>query len=316
MSTESAQMPLKFWQGLALDYGRSRRELRTLSLKSSQNLRYVVGGLAGHLDRAGVDPHGDAAVLVAAVEDWLAGHPTWAAVTMCTNLGLVRPFLEWSAGRGRMTGGVAGQLRNPRKPRPLPRALPARAVDALLAVVPDSRGRVIVLLEAQCGLRRAEITTLRWPGDVDLLEGAVHVSGKGGVDRVVYPSEETADALRVWINERGSWPGPLICRSGPGGRLGAQTPMTPTRIGQLVTGWLRDAGLKSMPHDGVGGHALRHTAATELLRAGANIRVVQSALGHASITTTARYLRVTDPEVKAAMSALNYGRRLRAVKEA
>lgn len=307
------------WAEITTDYRRSRRELRTISAKSSLNLHYVLSDLSGWLDggphRKATLPHAPAVDIVIAVEDWVGAHAGWSANTVCTQLGLIRPFFEWAAARSRVTGGVARQLKNPRKPKPLPRALPARAVDALLAVVPDARGRVIVLLEAQCGLRRAEVADLSWPGDVDMVDGAILVHGKGGVERFVYASPETLDAVRVWMNERGSWPGPLICRSETSPAFPRTRPLTPTMIGKLVTTWLEQAGLKTMPYDGVAGHALRHTAATQLLKGGANIRVVQNALGHASITTTARYLRVEDREVREAMASLTYGRRLRAVNE-
>lgn len=317
------------WFNLNADYRASRRRARTISAKSALNLQYVLADLSGWLDgapsagparRGGpkprpVGPWAPADEIIRAVEDWVESHPAWSANTICTQLGLIRPFLEWAAAHGHMTGGVARQLKNPRKPRPLPRALPARAIDNLLAVVPDARGRVIVLLEAQCGLRRAEVAAVSWPADVDLPGGTVLVHGKGEVERMVYLSDETRDALRVWLNERGAWPGPLICRYEEARGYPRTKHMTPTMIGKLVTTWLKQAGLKSLPYDGVAGHALRHTAATQLLRGGANIRVVQNALGHASITTTARYLRVEDAEVRAAMSSLTYGRRLRAVNE-
>lgn len=307
------------WAEITGDYRRSRRELRTISAKSALNLHYVLSDLAGWLDggphRKATLPHAQAAVIVEAVEAWVGAHAGWSPNTVCTQLGLIRPFFEWAAARNRITGGVARQLKNPRKPKPIPRALPARAVDTLLAVVPDNRGRVIVLLEAQCGLRRAEVADVSWPTDVDMLDGSILVHGKGGVERVVYCSEETMDALRVWLAERGSWPGPLICRSEPSPAFPRTRPLTPTMIGRLVTTWLEAAGLKTMPYDGVAGHALRHTAATQLLKGGANIRVVQNALGHASITTTARYLRVDDKEVREAMAGLTYGRRLRVVND-
>lgn len=322
-------MGMPTWAVMAADYRRSRLQSRTISAKSAHNLLYVLTDLAGWLDGAPtagparrgkaprrVDPHADANTIALAVGDWAASHLGWSPNTVCTQYGLVRPFLEWCAARGRMTGGVARQLRNPRKPKLLPRALPARAIDRLLAVVPDARGRAIVLLEAQCGLRRQEVTMVRWPLDVDMVDGTLLVHGKGQVERVVWMSDETLDAVRVWLNERGPWAGPLICRASEGPRFPRTVPMTPTRVGEMVTGWLKEAGLKTMPYDGVAGHALRHTAATQLLRDGANIRVVQSALGHASITTTARYLRVEDSEVRQAMQAVRYGRRLRAVEDA
>ena len=78
--------------------------------------------------------------------------------------------------------------------------------------------------------------------------------------------------------------------------------------------WMDDAGLKTGPRDGVSGHALRHTFATTMLRNGANIRVVQEAVGHSKITTTAVYLRADNDEIRAAMTGVTYGtRRLRAV---
>lgn len=313
------------WLNAARDYQAARRTRGDLSQASRQSARYILDDLAAWLDgRPGPGPkrrnpttvsvHADASVIIEAIEEWLVSHRGWSANTKCSNLGLVRPFLEWAAGRGRVTGGVASHLRNPKKPKPLPRAFPDAAVAALLAVVPDARGRAIVLLEAQCGLRRAETTTIQWPGDVNLTGGTVLVRGKGGVQRVVYPSPETVEALEHWLRERGSFPGPLICRLHNGPRFATAHPLTPTWVGMLVRRWLEDAGLKTMPRDGVSGHGLRHTAATRLLRDGANLRIVQEAMGHANLSTTAGYLKVEDPEVRAAMAAVAYGsRRLRAV---
>lgn len=85
----------------------------------------------------------------------------------------------------------------------------------------------------------------------------------------------------------------------------------------MVSRWMMDAGLKHAPRDGVSGHALRHSCATKMLRDGRNIRVVQRAMGHKSIQTTARYLRADDDEVREAMAAVSTGtRRLTAVEDA
>lgn len=313
--------------GLAREYRRSRRDLRSLSKASAQTALYILDDLAAWLDGAPtagparrrtspipVYPHAPASAIVQAVEGWVGAHH-WSPATIGTNLGMARPFLEWAAARGACTGGVASQLKNPRKPKPIPRALPDRSVEALLAVVPDARGRAMVLLMAQCGLRRAEVASLWWPSDIDMVEGNVLVHGKGGMERVVWASDETLDALRLWFRERGARPGPLFTRyrTGRAGSISPNQPMTPVWVGALVKTWLEAAGLKSMPRDGVSAHALRHSAATRLLRDGANIRVVQQALGHQNMSTTARYLRVEDPEVRAAMQAVSYSRRLRAV---
>lgn len=318
-------MQTTVWSDLTRAYRLARRNRGTLARTSSQTARYVLGDLAGFLDastptrgrhrRKPVDPHATAAVLVVAIETWLGAH-RWSATTCCTNLGVVRPFLEWAAARGLMTGGVASQIPNPRKPKPIPRALPTRDVDVLLCHTPDTRGAAIVLLEAQCTLRRAEVAALRWPSDVDLVDGAILVRGKGGVERMVYPSEETLEVLRRWLNERGTAPGPFICRFSTGRRYPVSEPLTPTWLGMLVTRWMCSSGLKQFPGDGVSGHALRHSAATNMLNEGANLRLVQEAMGHANIATTARYLRVHDAEVKAAMRRVTYGRPLRVVRDA
>lgn len=296
------------WHALVSAYLRTRKARRSLSANSRHAYRYILTNFADGM--AGVPLHTPPEMLAATVDRWLEGHK-WSPSTVSTNLGVIRPCLTWAGTVGMIAPGVAKLLPNPRRPEPLPRALTARHVQALLAVVPDKRGRVIVLLEGQCGLRRAEVAGID-VADVDLVDGSIRIlHGKGGTQRRVYPSVETMDAIRAWMVERGPGPGALICSYDHPGRG-----LTPTWIGTLVSRWMTEAGLKTMSGDGVSGHSLRHTAATALLRDGANIRVVQAALGHSSITTTARYLRADDPEVRAAMRRLTYGtRRLAAVPD-
>lgn len=288
------------WPVLTKAYLRQRVARRALSQRSRHEYAYVLADFADHMK--GVRLDADLDDLVLAVDDWLTQR-NWSPATCCTHLGIVRPFFDWAAMRRRVAPGVARELRNPRKPAPLPRALNQRQMAALFAVVPDSRGRAIVLLEGQCGLRRAEVAGLTM-GDIDLFDGSIRVRGKGDKDRMVYPSDETIDAIRAWLVDRGPGPGALICHYDHPGR-----PLTPTWIGIMVARWMVDAGLKTAPRDGVSGHALRHTTATQLLRSGANIKVVQEALGHSSIVTTAGYLRADDPEVRAAMRKLSYSHR-------
>jgi site-specific recombinase XerD len=278
-----------------------------LARQSRITYTYVLHDLAARLEAARITTEAPAGVIVSQVDAWMTAK-NWSANTCCTQLGIVRPFLDWCAVRGFVADGVTRDLRNPRQGRRLPRAQTKAQVAQLLAVVPDARGRAIVLLMAQCGLRRAEVAAIR-TGDLDMLEGALLVHGKGDKERMTYLSEETMEAVRAWMVERGPGHGALISSYEMVGR-----PITRHWVGKMVSGWMSEAGLKSMPGDGVSGHALRHTAATAMLRGGANIRVVQEAMGHQNITTTARYLRADDDEVRAAMRSLNYGsRRLRAV---
>lgn len=297
------------WTDLTHAYLRSRRQVLEQTT-SAKNYRYVLTNMARFLEDNEVPTGANLEVLAGVLDTWMLAK-RWASSTRCTNLGIVRPFFDWAARRGHVASGVSAELSVPRRPDPLPRALSTDQVARLLAATPDRRGRVIVLLEFQCGMRRAEVARLDM-SEVNLLEGTALVHGKGRVERIVYLSDETVDAIRVWLVERGSAAGALVCHlDHPGRRL------TPTWIGMLVSAWMGDAGLKSAPRDGVSGHALRHACATKMLRDGANVRVVQVAMGHRSLTTTARYLRADDHEVRAAMSRVSAGqRRLVAVEDA
>lgn len=295
------------WRALARAYLQARVARHGLARTSRSTYAYVLHDLAGALDGRRLPLDAAAGEVVAQVEAWLE-RKGWSATTTCTNLGIVRPFLDWAATRGLVAEGVTRQLRNPRLPRTLPRAQSVAQVARLLASLPDARARAVVLLEAQCGLRRAEVAGLLM-SDLDLPGGRVLIRGKGGGERMVYLSAETVDALQHWLNERGRGPGHLISSYHHPGRG-----LSPHWLGRMVSDWMAEAGVKTSAGDRVSGHALRHTAATAMLRGGANIRVVQEALGHANITTTARYLRADDAEVRQAMSGLSYGsRRLRPV---
>lgn len=296
------------WTSLIRAYLRSRRQVIE-PITTASNYRYILTNLAGYLEDQQVPVDGSVDVIAGGVSDWL-GARRWAPSTRCTNLGIARPFLAWAGRRGHIAPGVAGELGNPRRPEPLPRALNGDQVARLLQVVPDRRGRVIVLLEFQCGLRRAEVAKLD-VDDLDLTDGSMLVHGKGRVERIAYLSAETIDAIRLWMVERGPGPGAVVCAyDQPGRRL------TPTWVGMMVSRWMAQAGLKRAPRDGVSGHALRHACATKMLRDGGNIRVVQRAMGHKSIQTTARYLRADDDEVRAAMTAVSTGtRRLVALED-
>jgi site-specific recombinase XerD len=74
----------------------------------------------------------------------------------------------------------------------------------------------------------------------------------------------------------------------------------------MVGGWIGDAGLKRRAGDGISAHALRHRAATDMLRAGAHLRDVQAALGHVSIATTQPYLPTVVGDLRTAMGGRRY----------
>lgn len=196
----------------------------------------------------------------------------------------IRQFSRWLVRRGYLAADITAELKPPRQPRAIPRGYRRDVVDRLLTVLPDSRARLIVLLEVQEGLRACEVARAEI-GDVDFDERTLLVRGKGSRERLLPLSTQTWDALVDYLADRRVRSGPLI-RSYNEPWKGISS----AHVQHLVQGWLRHAGVASG-----GGHGLRHTMATTLLReVGADIRDVQLALGHALLTSTQVYLPFSD----------------------
>jgi integrase/recombinase XerD len=176
----------------------------------------------------------------------------------------------------------------PRRERRLPHPLALADIEALLAQ-PEGEGalalrdRAMLELAYACGLRVSELVGLQ-RGEVDLGGRLLTVTGKGGHQRVVPFGRAAGAALSEWL-ERGrpqlaarARHDHVFCNA-RGGRL--------SRMGwwKILRGHARTARVTARVHP----HALRHSFATHLLERGADLRVVQELLGHASVTTTAIY---------------------------
>jgi len=186
----------------------------------------------------------------------------------------VRSCLRFTFGRARVPDAALA----PRRPRRLPDAPKAAEVEALLELVEgDSplalRNRALLELLYSAGLRSAEAVALDL-GDVDFEREAVHVRGKGGKERVVPLGEEAAHHLSRYLrNAR-----PALARGA------ADALFLSARGRRLDTSAVR----RILRHP----HRLRHAFATHLLEGGADLRVIQELLGHASLSTTQVYSHV------------------------
>jgi site-specific recombinase XerD len=215
-------------------------------------------------------------------------------------LSQVRHFSDWLVRRGYVRRDPTVEIPPIRIPRYLPRAMPANHVARLLTACPDGRAELIVLLMVQEGLRCVEVATLEL-GDVDRVDRAIRVVGKGGHHRVLPLSDETWCALDRYLNEQPSTAGPVIRNHKiAGAGIAADT------ISGMVARWMADAGIKRRRRDGTSAHALRHTAATDMLRAGAHLRDVQHALGHRHLATTETYLPLVVHDLRDAMGGRSY----------
>jgi site-specific recombinase XerD len=176
-----------------------------------------------------------------------------------------------------------------RLPKPLPRHLKDDQVRSLFAAITDLRDRAMFMLMLRCGLRVQEVAELT----VDAIEyGRRQIfvfHGKGAKDRVVYMSEDARSALLAYLAKRSSKArGLFLVQKGPM----RGKPLSVRGIQKRIEYYARESGLN------VSCHRLRHTMATQLLNADADLATIQDLLGHGQITTTQRYCRVANLKVQ------------------
>lgn len=204
----------------------------------------------------------------------------------------VRRFHAFAAAEGLVPHDPAARVKPPRPPSRLPHAITVEQVGQVL-LVPDVstptgiRDRAILELLYGSGCRVSELTGLD-VDDLDTERRTVLVTGKGNKQRLIPLGRHAADAVAAYLvrsrpdaaaRGRGT---PALFLNSRGGRL--------TR--QSVWNLLRTSGATAHVPE-IHPHTLRHSFATHLLEGGADIRVVQELLGHASVTTTQIYTRVT-----------------------
>ena len=218
--------------------------------------------------------------------------------SVARTLAAVRSFHKFLVREGDTDVDPAEGVSRPKVPRNLPRPLSVDEVGALIAAPGDDgkpatlRDRAILETLYGAGLRISELVGLD-VDDVDLEEGSVRALGKGSKERVVPLGRYATRGLEAYlVRARPSLAGP---RSGAalflnqrGGRL--------TRQGctNIIKAQARRAGIRKR----VTPHMLRHSFATHLLDGGADVRVVQELLGHASIATTQIYTLVTKDRLR------------------
>ncbi len=247
-----------------------------------------------------LDEHGVAElseVRLADLRGWLGAQADAGAArsTLARRSAAARTFFRWAEHTGRLPVDPALRLVAPKRTRTLPGVLKQAEASELLDVAGvraadddpvHRRDRAIVEMLYASGIRVGELTALDID-DVDRGQRTVRVMGKGGKERVVPFGLPAAAALDDWLAVRGQLAGP---RSGPAlflGRRGAR--VDPRQVRSLVHELL--AHLPAAPD--LGPHGLRHSAATHLLEGGADLRMVQELLGHASLATTQIYTHVS-----------------------
>lgn len=216
---------------------------------------------------------------------YISGLPS--AATKQTYFSALRAWHLWLDAHGHRPDDPMIRMRRPRGPRRTPHPVSTGHISVLLASGIRARTRTAVLLCSYQGLRVHEAAKVRGE-DVDLISQTLRVVGKGGLDEVIplHPlvAEEAANYPR-----RGYW---FPSHSRPGRSIRGVS------LSSCISKAMHRAGVPASAH------SLRHWYATELLEAGADVRTVQTLLRHASLATTALYLRVNPERQKRAVVAL------------
>jgi integrase/recombinase XerD len=269
---------------LAVERGTARNTLDSYG----RDLRRYAGYL-GETDFAAIGEQ-QVAEFLAVLREGDEDHPPLAASSAARALVAVRGLHKFAVREGLADNDPARAVRPPQTPRRLPKALPLDDVLKLLEIPGDGvaqlRDRALLELLYSTGARISEAVGLD-VDDIDTTERTALLDGKGGKQRLVpigRPALAALDAYlvraRPGLASRGT---PAVFLNQRGGRLSRQS------------AWqiLKDAADRTGIAEKVSPHTLRHSFATHLLEGGADVRVVQELLGHASVTTTQIYTLVT-----------------------
>ena len=271
---------------LTEDYLASLRAERGLAAATITAYRRDLRQYLAHLGPRAPDAASVASFVAAQHESGLA------ATTVARRLAAVRGFHRFLLAEGLADDDPTRLVDSPQRGRALPKALTVEETFALVEA-PDlsrpggRRDRALLEFLYATGCRVAEAVGLD-ELDLDLIEGTALVTGKGNKQRLVPVGTAARRALEAWLPDRSAL---RTARSGRavflnlrGGRITRQG------VWEVVRAAGRRAGLAA----GVASpHVLRHSAATHMVEGGADLRTVQELLGHASISTTQVYTRVS-----------------------
>lgn len=230
-------------------------------------------------------------------------HPPLGASSAARTVVAARGFHKFTVRDGMTANDPAAAVRPPRGPKRLPKALPLSDVEAILAASGEG-GTVLSLRDTALlevlygtGARISEAVGLD-VDDVDLIEGTVLLRGKGGKQRIVPVGSFARAAVDAYLVRGrpalvGAASGPALLLNARGGRLSRQSAWN------MLVKTAAAAGVTAV----VSPHTLRHSFATHLLEGGADVRVVQELLGHASVTTTQIYTMVTVDSLREVFAA-------------
>jgi integrase/recombinase XerC len=210
-----------------------------------------------------------------------------ARASVARKVSALRTFVRYLRREGWIDSDPAALAVAPKREQKVPAHLSVDEMSQLLDA-PDAstplgrRDRAILELFYASGIRLSELVALDLE-DVDLAGRMVRVMGKGRKERIVPFNQKASAALRAWLKDRLALTrGEALFVNARGGRL------TGRSVQRLVARYVSSCSTRF----GISPHALRHSFATHLLQAGADLRAIQELLGHVQLSTTQRYTHV------------------------
>jgi len=222
----------------------------------------------------------------------------YASSTVARKIAAVKSFFHYLFQSGFLVDDPTITLDSPKVRKRLPRAASPEDIERLLAAAKGEspkalRDRALLELLYATGMRVTELISLNL-GDVDLDTGSVRCYGKGAKERVLPIHKRAVEALQLYL-EKGR---PRLLRDGSDEQALFLNPrgqrLTRQGLWLIVKQYVREAGLGGL----ITPHTLRHSFATHMLNRGADLRNVQHLLGHASLSTTQVYTRVSSERLR------------------
>ena len=214
-----------------------------------------------------------------------------APKTINCHVNCIRQFYHYLRDEGELA--IANPVRRnhiQKMSRPLPRHLRDEQVEDFFNVVKGCRDKAMFMLMLRCGLRVEEVANLTM-GVIDVKRRTILVEdGKGGKDRIVYMSNDVLQSLLSFLKVRPASKARKIFLSEKGESKGQ--PISIRGIQRRMERYARKAKIK------LSCHHLRHTMATQMLNADADLSTIQDLLGHSNVKTTQRYCRISNLKVQ------------------
>jgi integrase/recombinase XerC len=283
------------------EFKRSLSEVKRSSAHTIRNYMSDLEAFFGFLRSKGyiesvVDKKNLAKVDKYMMRDFLGTlHKSNQASSISRKLSSIKSFFKFLSREGYIDKNPALQIQSPKIPKKIPNVMDIDLVSSLLAI-PNREGFMgirdasIMELLYSCGARVSEVSSLNL-SDLDLSQKMIKVTGKGSKERIIPIGDPAASIIKEYLVKRGE----LLVKLGidrgeravfvnkSGGRI------TTRSIARVITKYM----LKLTTLKRITPHVFRHTFATHLLDAGADLRTIQEMLGHASLSTTQKYTHVS-----------------------